>query len=64
MWAEAPDSLVTVTFSDTADGTAVDIVHGDFADEGEGAPYQMGWEAGLGKLERLFASPRDPAGST
>ena len=57
VWAEAPESLVTVEFRDVDAGTEVTIVHGDFENDEAGAPYKMGWEGGLDKLERLYAAP-------
>jgi uncharacterized protein YndB with AHSA1/START domain len=54
VWAEAPESLVTVEFSDADGGTKVTITHGDFDAGDAAAPYQMGWDSGLDKLERLF----------
>jgi uncharacterized protein YndB with AHSA1/START domain len=56
MWAEAPDSLVTVEFSDVPGGTEVVVTHGDFDSDDEGAPYRSGWEGGLDKLLKLFPS--------
>lgn len=54
VWAEAPESLVTVEFRGLDAGTEVTIVHGEFASEDESAPYDMGWQGGLDKLERLY----------
>ena len=55
VWAEAPDSVVTVEFHEVPEGTEIVLTHGDFDSEDGGAPYRMGWEGGLAKLVRLFA---------
>jgi uncharacterized protein YndB with AHSA1/START domain len=54
VWAGATDSVVTVEFREVDGGTEVTVIHGDFDSTDEGAPYQMGWEGGLDKLQRLY----------
>jgi len=56
MWAEAPDSLVTVEFSEVPGGTEVVITHGDFDGDEAGAPYRSGWDGGLDKLVAFFGN--------
>jgi uncharacterized protein YndB with AHSA1/START domain len=58
VWDQAPESLVTVEFREVDGGTEVTIVHGDFDSSDEGAPYRLGWEGGLDKLEKLDLASR------
>jgi len=55
--ADGSESLVTVEFRDAASDpprTELVLTHTEFPASHGPAPYQMGWEGGLDKFERLF----------
>jgi uncharacterized protein YndB with AHSA1/START domain len=53
--ADGSESLVMVEFRDRGTKTELALSHSDFPASHGPAPYQMGWEGGLDKFERLFA---------
>jgi uncharacterized protein YndB with AHSA1/START domain len=60
-WESGPpagesESLVTVEFRDLGERTEVFLTHSEFPPEHGPAPYQLGWEGGLDKIEQLLAS--------
>jgi uncharacterized protein YndB with AHSA1/START domain len=55
--ADGSESLVTVEFREAASDpprTELVLTHTEFPASHGPAPYQMGWEGGLDKFERLF----------
>jgi uncharacterized protein YndB with AHSA1/START domain len=52
--ADGSESLVTVEFNERAGQTEIVITHTDFPPRHGPAPYQMGWEGGLDKIQALF----------
>jgi uncharacterized protein YndB with AHSA1/START domain len=52
--ADGSESLVTVEFHDHGERTELVLRHSDFPEAHGEAPYRMGWEGGLVKLEGLF----------
>jgi uncharacterized protein YndB with AHSA1/START domain len=53
--ADGSESLVSVDFHERGSRTELVLTHADFPASHGPAPYQMGWEGGLDKFERLFA---------
>ena len=53
--ADGSESLVSVDFHERGSRTELVLTHTDFPASHGPAPYQMGWEGGLDKFERLFA---------
>jgi uncharacterized protein YndB with AHSA1/START domain len=53
--ADGSESLVSVEFRDRGSRTELVLTHTDFPASHGPAPYQMGWDGGLDKFERLFA---------
>jgi uncharacterized protein YndB with AHSA1/START domain len=53
--ADGSESLVRVEFHDRGDTTELVLVHSGFPPGHGPAPYQMGWEGGLVKLEALMS---------
>lgn len=53
--ADGSESLVKVEFRDRDGQTELVLTHTDFPESHGPAPYRMGWEGGLVKLEALFA---------
>jgi uncharacterized protein YndB with AHSA1/START domain len=53
--ADGSESLVTVEFRDRDGQTELVLIHSDFPESHGAAPYQMGWEGGLVKFERLLS---------
>jgi glutathione S-transferase len=56
--ADGSESLVSVEFRESATHpprTELVLTHSDFPPSHGPAPYQMGWEGGLEKFERLFS---------
>jgi uncharacterized protein YndB with AHSA1/START domain len=53
--ADGSESLVSVEFHDRGDVTELVLVHSDFPPSHGAAPYQMGWEGGLVKLEAMMS---------
>jgi len=53
--ADGSESLVTVEFRDHGGSTGVVLIHTEFPASHGPAPYRMGWEGGLVKLERFLA---------
>jgi uncharacterized protein YndB with AHSA1/START domain len=51
--ADGAESLVTVEFRERGASTELVLVHADFPASHGPAPYQMGWEGGLVKLEQF-----------
>ena len=63
-WATGPaatgdESLVTVEFVDAGDRTEVRLSHEDFPPDHGPAPYALGWDGGLEKLEALLTGPAE-----
>jgi uncharacterized protein YndB with AHSA1/START domain len=52
--ADGSESLVTVEFHDRGPQTELVLTHSEFPESHGPAPYAMGWEGGLVKLERLL----------
>lgn len=53
--ADGSESLVSVEFRDRGNRTELVLTHTDFPASHGPAPYQMRWDRGLDKFERLFA---------
>ncbi len=55
-WKSTPDreSLVTLTFRPSGDGTDFTMVHGQFFDNTARDNHEFGWTGALAKLERLM----------
>jgi uncharacterized protein YndB with AHSA1/START domain len=53
--ADGRESLVTVEFRDLGGRTELALTHTEFPASHGPAPYRMGWEGGLDKIEQLFA---------
>jgi uncharacterized protein YndB with AHSA1/START domain len=56
--ADGSESLVTVEFRDRGEQTELVLVHTEFPECHGAAPYRMGWDGGLDKLERSLAQSR------
>jgi uncharacterized protein YndB with AHSA1/START domain len=53
--ADGSESLVTMEFRERGERTELRLVHTEFPAGHGTAPYRMGWDGGLDKLERLVA---------
>jgi uncharacterized protein YndB with AHSA1/START domain len=53
--ADGSESLVQVEFNPRGEQTELVLTHTNFPASHGPAPYRMGWEGGLDKLEALFA---------
>jgi uncharacterized protein YndB with AHSA1/START domain len=52
--ADGSESLVSVEFREQGERTELVLTHTDFPASHGPAPYEMGWEGGFDKFERLF----------
>ncbi len=53
--ADGSESLVEVVFRDLGERTELLLVHSDFPASHGAAPYKMGWDGGIPKLETLLS---------
>ena len=58
------ETIVTLMFESTDDGTRLTLVHVDLPDDTAAARHESGWQSILRKCDESFAGATSPAGSS